>query len=444
MAILDNLTPTGRKGVYYREHDTRRHGARKDRMLVIRYTIAGKTRTEAFGWTSAGATELDAERKIATFRANHKAGLGPVSLAEEQQAAQTERAAREAADKAQAEAERNRPTIALLWRKYTEANPGMKGIKQDRNRFEHYLRADFGDKTPAEITELDLERLRLGMLRGRIGPTKKGKTPKSAQTVKHVLVLLRRIIRYGVQHRLCPAPSLVFKMPKVDNQVTEHLTDDQVKSLVLALDQEEDRPVAALIKLAMLTGMRRGELLGLRWPNVDLDRALVRIDNPKGGKSQTIPISAAAVAVLREVADMRDKALHDAEELNRENIKPKVAQRIERAAKRADSTLVFPGKDGNPRHDLKRPLDRIRKKAGLPADFRPLHGLRHHFASTLASSGEVDLYTLQRLLTHKDPATTQRYAHLRDETLRSAADVAARAVAQAAQTKETEGESPSS
>lgn len=445
MAIRDNLTPTGRKGVYYREHETRRHGARKDRLLVIRYTIAGKTRTEAFGWISAGATELDAEKKIAAFRVNYKAGSGPVSLAEEQQAAQAERAAREAAELAQAEAERNRPTIAFLWRKYTEGNPEMKGTTSDTNRFDHYLRADFGEKTPAEITELDLERLRLGMLRGKIGPTKKVtegsttkkvKTPKSAQTVKHVLVLLRRIIRYGVQHRLCPAPSLAFKMPKVDNQVTEHLTDDQVKALVLALDQEEDRPAAALVKLAMLTGMRRGELLGLRWQSVDLDRALVRIDNPKGGKSQTIPISAAAVAVLREIADLRDKALRDAEKKDPAKVKKKVAQRIERAAKRASSGLVFPGKDGNPRHDLKRPLDRIRKAAGLPAEFRPLHGLRHHFASTLASSGEVDLYTLQRLLTHKDPATTQRYAHLRDETLRSAADVAARAVAQATQIKE--------
>lgn len=58
-----------------------------------------------------------------------------------------------------------------------------------------------------------------------------------------------------------------------------------------------------------------------------------------------------------------------------------------------------------------------------------MHGLRHTFASMLASSGEVDLYTLQRLLTHKSPTMTQRYAHLRDETLKKAANVAGRIIA---------------
>ncbi|HQC19863.1 MAG TPA: tyrosine-type recombinase/integrase, partial [Smithella sp.] len=62
--------------------------------------------------------------------------------------------------------------------------------------------------------------------------------------------------------------------------------------------------------------------------------------------------------------------------------------------------------------------------AGLPADFRPLHGLRHTYASMLASSGKVDLYTLQKLLTHKSPVMTQRYAHLRDEALRNASTLA--------------------
>jgi integrase len=60
----------------------------------------------------------------------------------------------------------------------------------------------------------------------------------------------------------------------------------------------------------------------------------------------------------------------------------------------------------------------------LPDSFRPMHGLRHSYASMLASSGQVDLYTLQRLLTHKSPSMTQRYAHLRDEVMQRAAAVA--------------------
>ncbi len=65
-----------------------------------------------------------------------------------------------------------------------------------------------------------------------------------------------------------------------------------------------------------------------------------------------------------------------------------------------------------------------RENAGLPDGFRPLHGLRHVYASILASSGQVDMYTLQKLLTHKSPLMTQRYAHLRDETLKRASNLA--------------------
>ena len=60
----------------------------------------------------------------------------------------------------------------------------------------------------------------------------------------------------------------------------------------------------------------------------------------------------------------------------------------------------------------------------MPKDFRALHGLRHVFASMLASIGEVDMYHLQRLLTHKSPQMTQRYSHLRDSALKQASDVA--------------------
>jgi len=74
---------------------------------------------------------------------------------------------------------------------------------------------------------------------------------------------------------------------------------------------------------------------------------------------------------------------------------------------------------------------KIRDAADLSAEFRPNHGLRGTFASHLASSGEVDLHTLQRLMTQKSPMVTQRYAHLRDETLKRGANVMPRLVAAA-------------
>ncbi len=84
-------------------------------------------------------------------------------------------------------------------------------------------------------------------------------------------------------------------------------------------------------------------------------------------------------------------------------------------------------------------LDRVRERTSLPKDFRPLHGLRHVYASMLASSGKVDMYTLQKMLTHKDPRMTQRYAHLRDEALRRAANLAGDLIEQVVNSKREEG-----
>jgi len=76
------------------------------------------------------------------------------------------------------------------------------------------------------------------------------------------------------------------------------------------------------------------------------------------------------------------------------------------------SEYVFPEKDGKQHVEIKQHVDCIKKKAELPKDFRPFHGLRHVQASMLESSGEIDMYTLQRLLTYKSQQMTQRYAYL--------------------------------
>lgn len=443
MALLKDIQPTGRPGVFYKEHDTRKNGIKKDRLLILRYTIGGKTRTESFGWMSEKKSEADAEKKIADFKANFRNGSGPVSLAEETAIREEQDAAIAAARKAEEaaliaadEAERNRPTIAHLWKCYIESNPDIKGIASDLNRFKNYLLPTLGNKTPAEIQPLDIDRLRLGAQKGKIGPAKKSKDkdgkvietckPKSMQTVKHVLVLLRRIVLFAEKQQLITPCVIDYKIPRVDNQVTEHLTDEEVKRLLVALDEEKDKTAVAVVKLALYSGLRKGEILSLKWKNVDLNRALITLDNPKGGKSQTLPISAAAVEVLKTVPKITPE----------KPIKKKHPVIIENKEEAKASELVFPGRNGVQRYDLKKPMDRIRKAAAFPEGFRPLHGLRHHFASTLASSGEVDLYTLQKLLTHKDPSTTQRYAHLRDNTLRTAADVASSALERIAQTAE--------
>jgi integrase len=188
-------------------------------------------------------------------------------------------------------------------------------------------------------------------------------------------------------------------MPKANNIKTEDLTANQMARLLEALEKSSNMQVAHLMKMALLTGMRRGELLGLRWVDVDFERGFINIRDPKGGQDQKIPLNGKTRELLR-------------------------------SHPRTKSPYVFPGRKGRKRTDVNKQVNCIKQAAGLPRDFRALHGLRHVYASMLASSGQVDLYTLQKLLTHKSPAMTQRYAHLRDQALRQAADLAGNLIGQ--------------
>lgn len=203
----------------------------------------------------------------------------------------------------------------------------------------------------------------------------------------------RGILRQRAAATLPPL-SFKIKLPKVNNTKTEDLTPEQLRRLWQAIEEEENFQAANLMRLALLTGMRRGELFRLQWEHIDTERGFIRLVDPKGGVDNTIPLSADARNVLEQ--------------------HPRIG----------DSPYVFPGRNGQQRVDINKQVNRIKERAGLPKDFRALHGLRHVYASTLASCGKVDMYTLQKLLTHKSPAMTQRYAHLRDEALRSASDLA--------------------
>ena len=101
-----------------------------------------------------------------------------------------------------------------------------------------------------------------------------------------------------------------------------------------------------------------------------------------------------------------------------------MAREVLTSISRGSSEYVFPGKGGGKLVDIRKQADALKKEANLPADFRPFHGLRHVYASMLASSGKVSMYELQKLMTHKSPAMTQRYAHLRDDALIKASEVA--------------------
>jgi integrase len=188
-----------------------------------------------------------------------------------------------------------------------------------------------------------------------------------------------------------PGITFQIEMPVVNNEVIETLSKNQLTKLVGVLRKSPDVQISRLMMMALYTGMRKGELLKLKWQDVDSDAGVIYIREPKGKRDVRIPLNQSARDVLCN--------------------HPRHGE------------YVFANKKGEPFRDIRKRVEKIRTAADLPGDFRPIHGLRHVFATTLANSKQVDIYTLQRLLTHRDIKTTSRYAHLLDQRLQDAAAV---------------------
>lgn len=351
---------------------------RPDQIIYIRYRKDGKLIEEKAGRTSVNAMTPAKANNIRSLRMSGKDLPNTEKRAQEQAAI----AAKEA-----------RWTIGRLWLSYKDAKTlSKKRAQTDQSRFNKYLSKPFGSKTPEEIDALSVARL-----------TKKLKDAKLAPaTIWGVLELLSRVINYGVNLGISKPLGFKIEKPRLDNERTEFMSDDQLRAYLAALDEEPDQDDAAFFRIMLLTGIRRTALLNVRWSDVDLEGGFLTLrgEVAKAGKTKTIPLAPAAVAIFQGIATRGE--------------------------------YVWPGKSGaGPREDFRRMGRRLRDKAGLPREFRPCHGLRHHYASALASSGEVDMYALQRLLTHSSPVMTQRYSHLSDEALKRAAKAAENVLADA-------------
>jgi len=356
-------------GVFYREAE-RIGGEGKEKVFYIVFKKDGKVLEE-----KAGRQFMDdmTPAKAASIRSQRIEGKR-VSPKEKRSIEQERKLA-----------EDTRPTMTRLWEEYMRQRPMNKSLLNDDDRFRLHLAPSFGGKTPAEIISLDVDRLRVRMLKTH-----------APQTVKHVLALLKRIIRFGTHKGLCPeinTARLHIEMPRVDNKSTEDLDGEQLARLIESIEADPNRKAADIMLTALFTGMRKGEILNLKWEDVNLDREVIYIRDPKCGTDQSIPMNQEARAIL--------------------------ARQV-----RNESPYVFPGKDGGRLQNIQPSIQRIRARAKLPESFRPLHGLRHVFASLLASSGQVSMHVLQKLLTHKSATMTQRYSHLHDEALKRGSNAA--------------------
>ncbi|MCJ7601803.1 MAG: site-specific integrase [Desulfobulbaceae bacterium] len=375
-------------GVYGRDSSTRRVNGKPDVCYDITFKVNGQKKWEKVGWKSEGyspamAVELRANRVKSTRHGEE------VKTASEIKAHRLKH---------------NKPLEAIKHAYFdSEHGKAIKGRKIDLNRYELHLTFLSKKRTP-ELTALDIERIKRNM---------KGKAPA---TIKHSLRLLSRLVNYGVKHHLCPPLQFTIEVPKVNNQVTEYLTDEEARRYLAVLDSWPRQDIARMVRIAWLTGMRRGEIFKLRSEHLDFTMNLITLVDPKGGRDETIPLTAPVREILKVQLDYLKKRDEHRERRYLNTSKP--------APEWEDSGYVFPGIGGQQRKYCSA-INKIKQQAKLPKSFRPFHGLRHHMAVTLASSGEYTLDMIGELLTHKDSAVTRRYAKFLPEAMQKSADRAA-------------------
>jgi integrase len=227
-----------------------------------------------------------------------------------------------------------------------------------------------------------------------------------ARTIGHAHRVLSKAISEAMKHGLVMRNVCTLeRAPKVAAEEIKILTPSQVNELPALLHGD---PLEAPALVALHTGMRRGELLALKWGNVDLEDEIIRVreslEQTRGGLRFKEPKSRAGVRDITLPAIVVDVLqAHRKRELER--------RLLFGQGRPSDKDLIFPTWDGSPwaPNVFGVAWSRLSRKLGLGVSF---HALRHTHASYLIDLG-IDVVTISKRLGHSSPAITLNiYAHL--------------------------------
>ncbi|MGH8657351.1 MAG: tyrosine-type recombinase/integrase [Gammaproteobacteria bacterium] len=279
-------------------------------------------------------------------------------------------------------AEAERRTLGEAIERYEQTH--LSALRSARSRRQHLAWWNerlggslLADITPAVITEyrdkLAAGKVRQGKLRGP------GTVNRYLAALSHVLTFAAREWHW-IERNPCEQVS-ILKEPRGR---VRYLTDEERERLLAECKAHSDE-LYLIVLLALATGGRRGEILGLKWHDVDLKRGHVVFQETKNGERRGLPIRGQTLELLRA------------------------------KVRRIDTDLLFPSrKDPAKPINVQHVFDNALQRAGI-GDFR-FHDLRHSCASYLAMNG-ASLAEIAAVLGHRTLEMVKRYSHLSDQHL---------------------------
>ena len=276
-----------------------------------------------------------------------------------------------------------------------------------RGYIDNHIKTNIGQIPLEKLTSLELQKLYKKLLeKGRVDRLEsrhqaKGLSPK---TVRNIHQSISSAMKLAQEQKLIVGnPAEGCALPRLEHREMQTLPVEQLQSF---MREAKDSGVFELYYLELATGLRRGELLGLKWEDIDLERGDLRV------KRQIARINGEVVE-----APLKTKNAYRTLPLAEDT----VSVLLEQKKKVGSSPWVFPSPAGGPisPDSVGNMLHRVLKRAGLPS--LRFHDLRHTFA-TLALQNGVDVKTVSGMLGHFSAGfTLDTYAHVTTASQRQAA-----------------------
>lgn len=298
-------------------------------------------------------------------------------------------------------------TFSELIKRYkAEVTPAKKNWKSESEILDR-IDAKLGDYSLVALTSEMIAKYRDELAaRGKKFPIGKF-APLAASTVNHYLNAISVVIDTAIKewgYALHANPVANVKRPAPSKGRDRRLLPGEEKRILRECRRYKNPVLEPLVRLALETAMRQGELFDLQWEEVDLARKTARLRDTKNGEDRTVPLSTAAIAILQGMKKIGNVAKLPRGPVFRANVaatRIAYVRAIERAKARYAAACL---------------------RSGIEADHRFLtdltfHDLRHEATSRLFERDIFDVMEIASITGHKTLAMLKRYTHLRAEDL---------------------------